>query len=362
MKMPWSPPQVHPDQPPLDNPPQPDGIAIHAEGLTRYFGNFLAVDHVSFTVWKGEVVGYLGPNGSGKTTTMRMLLGLLRPSDGTAQVLGYHAFRQSEQVRANVGYMSQKFALYHELTVAENLAFYAGVYGIRERSRLEEVLDLVELRSFRDQRVSSLSVGWRQRLALATAIVHRPRLLFLDEPTSGVDPLARRAFWDLIYKLVEGGVTALVTTHYMDEAEYCGRVGIMRDGRLLALDTPSSLKTNALPGLAWDVFVTPASQEDEGLAAPIPAQVQHETAILEKQPQMLKNSVIQAIEVLQRCPCVLRVGLVSDHLRAITPAGVTANDLASAIAAADGGSAFSLRVEQVEPTLEDVFLALAGKG
>lgn len=361
MRMPWSPPAEQQDQELPEYSQQPDEIAIHTEGLTRYFGDFLAVDHVSFSIWKGEVVGYLGPNGSGKTTTIRMLLGLLRPSEGTAQVLGYHAFRQSEQVRANAGYMSQKFALYQELTVAENLAFYAGVYGIRDRSRLEEVLDLVEMRSFKDQRAGSLSTGWRQRLALATAIVHRPRLLFLDEPTSGVDPVARRAFWDLIYKLVEGGVTALVTTHYMDEAEYCGRVGIMRDGRLLALDTPSSLKTSALPGLAWDVFVTETSQEGSDMAAPILPHTELGSIDGETQSLRLESTVIQAIEVLQRCPCVLRVGLVSDHLRAITPRDVSANDLLNAITAADGGSAFSLRVEQVEPTLEDVFLALAGK-
>ena len=176
-------------------------------------------------------------------------------------MLGYDIVRQSEQVRARVGYMSQKFALYHDLTVGENLAFYAGVYGIRDRARLEEVLDLVGLRGTEGQRVSELSTGWRQRLALGTAIVHRPRLLFLDEPTSGVDPRARRAFWDLIYSLVEQGVTALVTTHYMDEAEYCGRVGIMRDGRLLAMDTPSTLKAHALPGLAWDVMLEQSGEE-----------------------------------------------------------------------------------------------------
>ena len=232
-------------------------------------GNFLAVDHVSFNIKPGEVVGYLGPNGSGKTTTIRMLLGLLRPSDGSASVLGYDVVSQSEPLRARVGYMSQKFALYFDLTVRENLAFYAGVYGIRERARIEEVIDLVGLRGQENQRVSGLSTGWRQRLALATAIVHEPRLLFLDEPTSGVDPRARRAFWDLIYELVERGVTALVTTHYMDEAEYCNRVGIMRNGRLLAFDTPSALKTEALPGLAWDVVLeeVPENRSADQLAA-----------------------------------------------------------------------------------------------
>ena len=308
---------------------------IQAEGLTRYFGDFLAVDHISFTVNAGEVLGYLGPNGSGKTTTIRMLLGLLRPSDGTACVLGYDIVRQSEQLRAQVGYMSQKFALYHDLTVVENLAFYAGVYGIMDRSRLDEVLDLMGLKGLERQRVSSLSTGWRQRLALATAIVHRPKLLFLDEPTSGVDPKARRGFWDLIYRMVEQGVTALVTTHYMDEAEYCGRVGIMREGRLLAIDTPSALKANALPGLAWDVLLRGAPEADLKAGT---------------------TPLLQALNALQDCPCVLRAGLVSDHLRAITPPEVTMESFQATLKEI---GLTEIDLELGEPTLEDVFLALA---
>jgi len=300
----------------------PDEV-ISAHDLTKRFDGFTAVDHISFQIMLGEVVGYLGPNGSGKTTTMRMLLGLLQPTEGSASVLGYDIVRQSEQVRANVGYMSQKFALYHDLTVGENLAFYAGVYGVNERSRLEEVLDLIGLRRQAAERVSDLSTGWKQRLALGTAIIHRPRLLFLDEPTSGVDPTARRAFWDLIYTVVAQGVTALVTTHYMDEAEYCGRVGIMRAGQLLAMDSPSALKHSALPGTAWDVFATP---------------------------------LLSALEVLEHCPCVLRAGLSGDHLRAITPVSVDAATLKSALF--DAGIQVE-HLEPVEPTLEDVFLALA---
>jgi ABC-2 type transport system ATP-binding protein len=230
---------------------------ILAHNLTKLFDDFIAVDHISFTVHSGEVVGYLGPNGSGKTTTIRMLLGLLRPSEGEASVLGFDVVRQSERVRERVGYMSQKFALYHDLTVWENLAFYAGVYGVKGRARLDEVLELIGLQSLQNTRVSDLSTGWKQRLALGTAIVHQPRLLFLDEPTSGVDPTSRRAFWDLIYTVVAQGVTALVTTHYMDEAEYCGRIGIMRDGKLLAMDSPSALKQHSLPGNTWDVFAKP---------------------------------------------------------------------------------------------------------
>ncbi len=242
--------------------PVNSATVIETQGLTRRFGDFLAVDHVSFQVFAGEVVGYLGPNGSGKTTTMRMLLGLLRPTEGSARVLGFDADSQSEQVRARVGYMSQKFSLYSDLTVGENLAFYAGVYGVTDRARRDQVLDLIGLGKMERLRVGQLSTGWRQRLALGIAIVHQPRLLFLDEPTSGVDPLARRSFWDLIYQLVEQGVTALVTTHYMDEAEYCGRVGIMRDGRLMALDSPSALRRDALPGRSWDIYVDQSAEQE----------------------------------------------------------------------------------------------------
>jgi len=309
---------------------EPD-VVIETRGLTKRFGDFLAVDHVTFTVWAGEVVGYLGPNGTGKTTTIRMLLGLLRPSEGEARVLGYDVARQPEEVRARVGYMSQKFALYHDLTVAENLAFYGGVYGVRDRRRLEEVIQLVGLNGLERERVSSLSTGFRQRLALATAIVHKPLLLFLDEPTSGVDPIARRGFWDLIYTLVESGVTALVTTHYMDEAEYCRRVGIMRAGKLLALDTPAALKEKALPGVAWSIYAQP---------------------------------LLPALMALQGCPCVIRAGLAGDHLRAITskdlPAAVVTDPQTSPIrdALIEAGIT-GFRIELAEPTLEDVFLALA---
>jgi ABC-2 type transport system ATP-binding protein len=296
---------------------------ILAHNLTKRFNNFTAVDHISFSVKAGEVVGYLGPNGSGKTTTIRMLLGLLQPSEGEATVLGFDIVRQSERVRERVGYMSQKFALYHDLTVRENLAFYAGLYGVRERARLQEVLDLIGLSALEAERVSSLSTGWKQRLALGIAIVHQPRLLFLDEPTSGVDPTARRGFWDLIYDVVAQGVTAMVTTHYMDEAEYCGRIGIMRDGKLLAMDSPSALKQHYLPGLAWDVFAKP---------------------------------LLPAFAVLEQSAYVLRAGLTSDHLRAITPRNIDDETLNRSLMAA---SIQVERIELVEPTLEDVFLAMA---
>lgn len=293
--------------------------------LTKRFGSFTAVDGVSFSVQRGEVLGYVGPNGSGKTTTIRLLLGLLQPSGGRATVFGFDVVRQSEEIRRRVGYMSQRFALYDELTALENLAFYAGVYGVGEGGRVQQAIQTVGLEAVTGVRAGELPIGWRQRLALATAIVHQPALLVLDEPTSGVDPIARRAFWNLIYELAEQGVTALVTTHYMDEAEYCNRVGIMRRGRLLAMDTPSALKGSALPGLAWDVVAEP---------------------------------VLEALHLLQAVPSVTRAGLAGDHLRAITDSTATVQTLSEALAR---GGVVATRVELVEPTLEDVFLALAGE-
>lgn len=300
----------------------PEPVVI-TENLTRRFGEFTAVDHVSFQVHAGEIVGYLGPNGCGKTTTIRMLLGLLEPSEGSATVLGFDGFRQSEEVRKRAGYMSQKFALYDDLTVLENLTFYGGVYGIRDSRRIEETLALVGLAGHENELTRALSAGWRQRLALGIALVHQPKLLFLDEPTSGVDPSARRAFWDLIYELAAGGVTVFVTTHYMDEAEYCGRVGIMRDGKLLAMDTPAALKSNVITGEVWEVYAEP-----------------------------LETTLV----VLSQIDGVLRVGLAGDHLRVIAHAGLGVKKLKGALQTR--GPAL-LRVERGEPTLEDVFLALA---
>jgi ABC-2 type transport system ATP-binding protein len=298
-------------------------LVVRTENLTRRFGAFVAVDHVSFSVEAGEVVGYLGPNGSGKTTTIRMLLGLLQPSDGQATVLGFDAFRQSEEVRARAGYMSQKFALYDDLTVLENLTFYGGVYGIRERKRIEATLSLVGLAGHERDLARSLSAGWRQRLALGISLVHQPKLLFLDEPTSGVDPAARRVFWDLIYELAAGGVTILVTTHYMDEAEYCGRIGMMRDGKLLAMDTPANLKASVLPGDVWEVWAIPLEA---------------------------------ALAVGGSVSDVLRVGLAGDHLRIITRRGMQSGRLRSLLQKA--GLEVS-DIQNSEPTLEDVFLSLA---
>ena len=277
---------------------------VVVKDLTRRFGGFTAVDHVNFSVNEGEIVGYLGPNGCGKTTTIRMLLGLLEPSEGSASVLGFDAFRQTEEVRARCGYMSQKFALYDDLTVLENLVFYGGVYGIKDKSRMNEVLDLVALTGRESEMTSGLSAGWRQRLALGIALVHHPRLLFLDEPTSGVDPVARREFWELIYRLAAGGVTIFITTHYMDEAEYCNRVGLMKDGKLLALDRPTELKKEVLKGSAWDI------------AAP---------------------SLQQALKAVSQMPKVTQTSLLGDLIHVIVKDDVDGKAFLEEGLGADGG-------------------------
>jgi ABC-2 type transport system ATP-binding protein len=295
---------------------------ISVQNLTRRFGDFVAVDHINFEVQAGEVIGYLGPNGSGKTTTIRMLLGLLKPSDGSATVLGYDVFKQSEEIRERVGYMSQKFAIYDDLTTLENLTFYGGVYGINDKARIQHTLELVGLKGHENTLTRDMSTGWRQRLSLGIALVHEPKLLFLDEPTSGVDPTARRAFWDLIYELAEGGVTILVTTHYMDEAEYCERVAVMRDGKLLAMDTPTNLKKSIITGDVWEVYAHP----------------------LEK-----------GLEILSAVDGVERVGLAGDHLRVISLR--VDQDAMQSVLSAKG--IHVEKIEQGEPTLEDVFLSLA---
>jgi ABC-2 type transport system ATP-binding protein len=216
------------------------------------------------------VVGYLGPNGSGKTTTIRMLCGLLHPNAGSIDVLGFDVVKDPEPVKRQIGYMSQKFALYDDLTVLENLEFYSGVYEVPldiEKRRLGEILHMAGLEGQENARASDLSGGWRQRLALGCALLHNPPLIFLDEPTSGVAPVARREFWDLIYQLASGGVTIFITTHYMDEAEHCQRVGFMSSGRLLAFDTPRALKERYLHGATWELDVTPLLEAVEFLSA-----------------------------------------------------------------------------------------------
>ena len=300
-----------------------DQPAIQVDNLTRKFGDFVAVDHVTFNVQPGEIAGYLGPNGCGKTTTIRLLLGLLQPSDGRASVLGFDSALQSEQIRACCGYMSQKFALYDDLTVWENLRFYAGVYGINDKVSIHKTIAHVGLTGHEAELTRELSTGWRQRLALGIALVHGPRLLFLDEPTSGVDPNARRAFWDLIYDLSSQGVTILVTTHYMDEAEYCNRVGMMRSGKLLAMDTPLALKEQFVPGDVYEIYAAP---------------------------------LLTGMSLLESNPMVLRAGLAGDHLRAIVKTGVEQSGLREMLTT---GGVDVQAIQAGEPNLEDVFIFLA---
>jgi ABC-2 type transport system ATP-binding protein len=218
---------------------------IYCERLTKRFGPFTAVDAISFAVAPGEIFGFLGANGAGKTTAMRMLCGLLAPTDGAATVAGFDVFQQPELIKQRIGYMSQKFSLYEDLTVRENIRFYGGVYGLKTsviRLKTDTLLQRLGLTAERDTLVGSLPLGWKQKLAFSVALLHEPAVVFLDEPTGGVDPITRRQFWDLIYEAAARGTTVFITTHYMDEAEYCDRVSIMVDGKIDALDTPAGLK------------------------------------------------------------------------------------------------------------------------
>ena len=220
-------------------------VTIEVKDLTRTFGSFTAVDRVSFEVKTGEVFGFLGANGAGKTTAIRMLIGLLEPSSGTARVAGHDVYTESEAIKRNIGYMSQRFSLYEDLTPRENIRLYGGIYGLtlkQIRERTDRVLTRLGLARVANEAVRGLPLGWRQKLAFSVALIHEPRIVFLDEPTSGVDPVTRRQFWELIYEAASAGTTVLVTTHYMDEAEYCDRISIMVDGRIGAIGTPAELK------------------------------------------------------------------------------------------------------------------------
>ena len=220
-------------------------LAIHAAGLTRTFGAFTAVDHISFDVGAGEVFGFLGANGAGKTTAIRMLTGLLAPSGGEATVAGHDVYRETEAIKRDIGYMSQRFSLYDDLTVRENIRLYGGIYDLPRAAiaeRTERILARLGLEHAERTPVHAIPLGWKQKLALSVALLHEPRIVFLDEPTSGVDPITRRQFWELIYEASHAGTTVLVTTHYMDEAEYCDRVSIMVAGRIAAMGTPAELE------------------------------------------------------------------------------------------------------------------------
>ncbi len=232
--------------------------AVETRELTRRFGRFTAVDKISFTVSKGEIFGFLGANGAGKTTTIRMLCGLLLPTEGDARVAGLDVYTEYEKIKMHIGYMSQKFSLYEDLTVRENIEFYGGLYGLSREKIKQKTAALVEylgLSAQIDELTSRLPLGWKQRMALSAAILHDPPIIFLDEPTSGVDPASRRDFWLLIYRLAESGKTIFVTTHYMDEAEYCHRLSIMKDGKIVELDTPRALKKRYGKSSMQDVFL-----------------------------------------------------------------------------------------------------------
>lgn len=231
--------------------------SITAEKLTKKFGNFTAVDAITFEVKEGEIFGFLGANGAGKTTAMRILCGLSYPTSGKASVAGFDVYKQQEDIKKNIGYMSQKFSLYENLTVSENIEFYGGVYGLRMREirpKMKNILQKLGLDSEANKLVSSLPLGWKQKLAFSTAIFHEPRIVFLDEPTSGVDPVTRRQFWEMIYEAASRGITVFVTTHYMDEAEYCNRISLMVDGRIDALDAPGNLKKQYNAATMNEVF------------------------------------------------------------------------------------------------------------
>lgn len=223
------------------------GKVIETQELTKKFGDFIATNAITFDVEKGEIFGFLGANGAGKTTAMRMLCGLSKPSSGTAKIAGYDIYTQTEKIKEHIGYMSQKFSLYEDLTVKENIRFFGGIYGLEKpvlKQKSEELLHTLGLENEANTLVASLPLGWKQKLSFSVAVLHEPQIVFLDEPTGGVDPVTRRQFWDLIYKASDKGITIFVTTHYMDEAEYCNRISIMVDGKIAALGSPADLRTD----------------------------------------------------------------------------------------------------------------------
>ncbi|HEY4563009.1 MAG TPA: ABC transporter ATP-binding protein [Thermoanaerobaculia bacterium] len=303
-------------------------VAVEVDKLTKRFGDFVAVDAVSFSVEAGEVFGFLGPNGAGKTTTIKMLTGLLLPTSGRGTVAGLDVLRQGKEIKRHIGYMSQLFSLYADLTVEENIAFFSGLYGVpRERraARRDWVLEMAGLQEQRGRLTGDLSLGWKQRLALGCAVLHEPPVLFLDEPTSGVDPISRRGFWDLIYALAAAGTTVFVTTHYMEEAEFCHRLALMNRGKLIALDTPARLR--------------------EGLREPL----------LEART----SDGTRAIEALEGAPGVGQAGLFGRAVHISLKEGEDADRDKARLAELLAGRGIEVEsIERIEPSLEDVFIAL----
>ncbi|WP_299179075.1 ABC transporter ATP-binding protein [uncultured Chryseobacterium sp.] len=232
-------------------------IVIYTDKLTKRFGDFIATNEITFDVSRGEIFGFLGANGAGKTTAMRMLCGLSKPTSGTATIAGFDIYKQTEEIKKNIGYMSQKFSLYEDLTVLENIRFFGGIYGLSDKqlkTKSDELIGTLGMENEAKKMVGSLPLGWKQKLSFSVAILHEPKIVFLDEPTGGVDPVTRRQFWDLIYQAANSGITVFVTTHYMDEAEYCNRISMMVDGEIKALDTPANLKQQFAVASMDEVF------------------------------------------------------------------------------------------------------------
>jgi ABC-2 type transport system ATP-binding protein len=301
---------------------------VEVQNLTKRFGSFTAVAGISFAVPRGEIFGFLGPNGAGKSTTIRMLCGLLAPTSGAGRVAGFDIVHEAEKIKTRIGYMSQKFSLYDELTVEENIDFYSGIYCLPKAKKAERkawVLKMAGLEAHRTSRTSELSGGWKQRLALGCAVLHEPPILFLDEPTSGVDPISRRQFWDLIYSLSGQGVTVFVTTHYMEESEYCDRLGIIYRGELIALGTPRELKTRHM-----------------------------QEAVLEVECERPND----AMELLERLPEVREAALFGKGLHAVASGADAAPAIQAIRAALAGAGIHATTVERIIPTLEDVFVSL----
>ena len=301
-------------------------ISVAVEDLVKRFGDFTAVDHLSFETRRGEIFGFLGPNGAGKSTMIRMLCGLLRPTSGRATVAGFDVARDPEAVRQSIGYMSQKFSLYADLRVIENLRFFAGLYNVPRdvlADRIRSAIEMAGLSGHENEIVANLAGGWKQRLALGCAVLHRPPILFLDEPTSGVDPVSRRLFWDLIHQMAGEGVTVFVTTHYMDEAEYCNRLAMIDRGRLVALGTPTELKQRALKGDLLTVECEPLGR---------------------------------ALEIIQTAPGVLDAAVFGDALHVVVKSAEAAFSVLPYYL--NEHDVRCKRIAAIRPSLEDVFVAL----
>ena len=300
--------------------------SVVIQGLTKRFGRFVAVNHINLEVRAGEVFGFLGPNGAGKSTTIRMLCGLLRPTEGSANVAGFDVAQKPEMVRQNIGYMSQKFSLYNDLRVIENIRLFAELYSVpagQLQSRIDWVLEMANLKGQERLITATLPGGWKQRLALGCAVLHKPPILFLDEPTSGVDPIARRQFWELIHQMADEGVTVFVTTHYMEEAEYCNRLALIFRGAIVALGSPSELKQNSIRGELLLVECTPLGE---------------------------------ALEILQSVPGVIDAAVFGNALHLVVENVQTAPAQVST-SLAERNVAVQ-RIERIRPSLEDVFVAL----